>query len=82
MALFGHGSTTGFLILFMFMGFSRHGYWSNLPFPSLVDHIFIRTLHYDSSIFMALHGMAHRFFKFHKDLHHNKAVIDEGQRMR
>jgi len=39
LALFGHGSTAGFLIMFMFMGFSRQGYWSNLQFPSLVDHI-------------------------------------------
>ena len=31
---------------------------------------------------MALHAIAHRFFKLCKHLHPDEAVIDEGQRMR
>ena len=27
-----------FCLFLLFMGFSRHEYWSGLPFPSLVDH--------------------------------------------
>ena len=33
-----------------FLGFSRQEYWSGLPFPSPVDHIFVRTLHHNPSI--------------------------------
>ena len=32
-------SVLSFCLFIMFMGFSRQGYWSGLPFPSPVDHV-------------------------------------------
>ena len=32
-------SVLSFCLFILFMGFSRQEYWSDLPFPSLVDHI-------------------------------------------
>ena len=32
-------SVLSFCLFILFMGFSRQGYWSGLPFPSPVDHI-------------------------------------------
>ena len=40
---------------------------------------FVKTLHYAPSTLVALHGMAHSFIESCKLLHHNKAVIHEGQ---
>ena len=40
---------------------------------------FVRTLHCDPSFLVALHGMACGFIELGKPLHHNKAVIHEGE---
>ena len=39
---------------------------------------FTRTLHYDSSIFGGLQGIANNLFELCKPLHHDKVVIREG----
>ena len=39
-----------FCLFILFMGFSRQEYWSGLPFPSPVGHIFVRTLHHVPSV--------------------------------
>ena len=43
------------------MGFSGEEYWSGLPFPSPVDHIFSELSTTTRQSWVALQGMAHRF---------------------
>ena len=45
------------------MGFSRQEYWSGLPFPSPVDHVFSEVSTMTCPSWVALHGMAHSFIK-------------------
>ena len=47
--------------------------------PSSSGSRFVRTLCSDPLSWVALRGMAHSFIELHKLLHHDKAVIHEGQ---
>ena len=50
------------VILFcLFMGFSRLEYWSDLPFPSPVDHVLSELSSISHPSWVALHGIAHSF---------------------
>ena len=52
-----------FCLFILFMGFSRQEYWSGLPFPSPVDHVFSEVSTMTCPSWVALHGMAHSFIK-------------------
>ena len=63
-------SVLSFCLFILFMGFSRHEYWSCLPFSSPVDHVlseFSTTAH---PPWVALHSMAHSFIEFDKAVVH------------
>ena len=53
--------------------------WFAIPPP--VDHVLLELSTVTSPSWLALHGMAHSFVELHKPLHHNKAVIHEGEDM-
>ena len=40
---------------------------------------FVRTLHCDPLLWMALPGIAHHFIELCKFLHHNQTIIHEGE---
>ena len=61
------------------MGLSMQEYWSGLPFPPLVDCVLSELFSMTYSSWAALHGMAHRVTELCKALHHDKAVIYEGE---
>ena len=52
-----------FCLLILFMGFSRHEYWSSLPFPSTVDHVLSELSTMTRPSWVALHGMDHSFIE-------------------
>ena len=54
-------------------------HWSGLPFPPPVDHILSELSTVTRWSWVALHGMAHSFIESRKPLHHDKAVIHEGE---
>ena len=58
-------------------GFLKQGYWSGLPFPSPVDHVFseLSTMTYPSLV--ALHCMAHSFIALDKAVVHVIIVNDK-----
>ena len=47
-----------FWFFILFMGFSRQGYWSVLPFPSPVDHVLSDLSTMTGPSWVAPHGMA------------------------
>ena len=51
-------STLSFCLFTQFMGFSRQEYWSGLPFPSPVDHIFSELSTMTCPFWVAPHSMA------------------------
>ena len=55
-----------FLLFILFMGFSWKEYWSGLPFPSPVDHIFSELSTTTRPSWVPLHGMAHSFTELDK----------------
>ena len=61
------------------MGFSQQEYWSGLSFPSPVNHVLLELSTFACPSWVALQGMAHGFIELHKPLHHEKAVIHEGE---
>ena len=61
-----------------FMRFSRQVHWGGLPLPPLVDHVLSELSAMAHPSWVALHGVAHSFIELRKPLHHNKAVIHEG----
>ena len=61
-----------------FMRFSRQVYWGGLPLPPLVDHVLSELSAMAHPSWVALHGVAHSFIELRKPLHHDKAVIREG----
>ena len=52
-----------FCLFLLFIGFSRQEYWSGLPFPSPVDHIFSELSTMTHPSWVALHSMAHELDK-------------------
>ena len=54
-------SVLSFCLFLLFMGFSRHEYWSGLPFPSPVYHVLSELSTMTRPSWVALHGMAHSF---------------------
>ena len=60
-------SILSFCLLILFMGFSRQGYWSGLPFPSPVDHFFSELSTMTHLSWVALHGMTHSFIELDKE---------------
>ena len=60
------------------MRFSWLEYWSGLPFPPSVDHVFSELSTKTYPTWVALCGMTHSFIKLHKPLHHDKAVIHQA----
>ena len=50
-----------FCLFILFMGFSRQEYWSSLPFPSPVDHIWSELSTLTHLSWVAPQGMAHSF---------------------
>ena len=63
------GSSSGvisFCLFILFMGFSKQEYWSNLPFPSPVDHVLSELSTMTCPSWVALHVMAHSFIELDK----------------
>ena len=54
-------SVLSFCFFILFMGFLRQEYWSGLPFPSPVDHVFSELSTITCLCWVALHGMLHCF---------------------
>ena len=63
-------SILSFCLFTRFMGFSGQEYWSGLPFPSPVDHIFSELSTMTRLSWVALHGMAHSFIELDKAVVH------------
>ena len=63
-------SVVSFCFFILLMGFSRWEHWSDLPFPSPVDHVLpeLSTMTHPSRV--ALHGMAHSFIELDKAVIH------------
>ena len=59
-------SVLSFCLCILFMGFSRQEYWSGLPFPSPVDHVFSELSTMTCPSLVILHSMAHSFFELDK----------------
>ena len=59
-----------FCLFISFMGFSWQDYCSSLPFPSPVDHVLSELSSMTHPFWVALHGMAHSFFKLDKAVVH------------
>ena len=74
------GSSSGGVssyIVILFVRFLQQEYRSGLPFPPPVDYFCQIFFHYDLSIWVTLHGLAHSFIELHKPLGHEKAMIRE-----
>ena len=67
-----------FLPFQLFMGFSRQEYWSELPFPSPLEHVLSELFTMTHLSWVDLCGMAHSLTELCRPLHHSKAVIHEG----
>ena len=63
-------SVLWFSLFILFMGFSRQEYWSDLPFPSPVDHILSDLSTMTRLSWVAPHGMAHSFIELDKVVVH------------
>ena len=63
-------SVLSFCLFILFMGFSRQEYWSDLPFPSLVDHILSELSTMTHRSWVDLHGMSHSFIELDKAVIH------------
>ena len=63
-------SVLSFCLFMLFMGFSRQGYRSGLPFPSPVDHILSELFTMTHLSWLALRSMAHSFIELGKAVVH------------
>ena len=63
-------SALSFCLFILFKGFSRQGYWSDLPFPSPVDLILSELSTITRPSWVALHGMALSFIELDKAVVH------------
>ena len=68
-------SVLSFCLFILFMGFSRQGYGSGLPFPSPVDHILSELSTMTHPSWVALHGMAYSFFELGKAVVHLISLV-------
>ena len=68
-------SVISFCLFILFMGFSRQEYWSDLPFPSPMDHILSELCTMTSLSWVALHGMAHSFIELDKAVLHVISLV-------
>ena len=59
-----------FCLFILFMEVSRQGYWSDLAFPSPMDHILSELSTMTRPSWVALHGMAHSFIELDKAVVH------------
>ena len=59
-------SVLSFCLFILFMGFSGQEYWSGLPFPSPVDHVFSELSTMTHPSWVALQSMAHSFIELDK----------------
>ena len=64
-----------FCLFMLFMGFSRHEYWSGLPIPSPVDHILSEHSTMTRLSWVALHGMAHSFIELDQAVVHVISLV-------
>ena len=63
-------SVISFCLFILFMEFSRQDNWSDLPFPSPVDHVLSELSTMTCLSWVALHDMAHTFFELDKAVVH------------
>ena len=63
-------SVLSFSLFILFMGLSRQEYWSDLPFPSPVDHILSELPTMTHPSWVALHSIAHSFIELDKVVVH------------
>ena len=63
-------SVLSFCLFILFMGFSKQEYWSGLPFPSPVDHVWSELSTMTCLSWVALHGIAHSFIELDKAVVH------------
>ena len=68
-------SVLSFCLFILFMGFSRHEYWSGLPFPSPGDHILSELSTMTHPSWVALHSMAHSFIELDKTVVHVISLV-------
>ena len=66
-------------VFILFMGFLRQEYWSGLSFLPPVECILSELSTVIHLSWVILQGMVHSFTELHKPLHHDKAVIHEGE---
>ena len=59
-------SILSFCLFILFMGFSRQEYWSGLPFPSPVDHVFSELSTMTHPSWVTFHCMAQSFTELDK----------------
>jgi len=59
-----------FCLFILFMGFSRQEYWSDLPFPSPVDHVLLELSTMTHPSWVVQQGMAHSFTELDKAVVH------------
>ena len=72
-------SVISFYIFILFMGFSMEEYWSGLQFVLPEDHLLSELFTLTHWSWVRLHGMAHSCIELCKLLHHDKAMIHEGE---
>ena len=63
-------SVLSFCLFMLFMELSGQEYWSGLPFPSPVDHVFSELSTMSCPSWVAVHGMAHSFIELDKAVVH------------
>ena len=63
-------SILSFCLFILFMGFSSQEYWSGLPFPSPVGHVFPELFNVTRLSWVALHSIAHSFTELDKAVVH------------
>ena len=64
-----------FSFLMLFMGFLRQEYWSDLSFPSPVDHVLSELSTMTCLSWVALHSTAHSFIVLDKALVHVLSLV-------
>ena len=69
-------SLLSFCLFILFLGFSRQGYWSGLPFPSPVDHVLSELSTMTHPSWVVLHSMAHSFIELDKAVVHVISMIN------